>query len=369
MSLHELQAGLTEVCGHTSAAVQGAGEASLVIGRALHLLDSCDQAYALVNPSLAMEEARQRLGRAVWLLTQTTDSVAEYMSGIGAGNALAVPDSSDGVNRIGEKPFRKPVGEFRALADDDERKVLFTTRFGSRAARINQEVAATLAAHGRDEDDSVLRSLIARIPGYRGFGAEAVAITLEPGILIKTNPDYTPDDIRGYAASRRRAEGMDSLEQLICCNDEEDNLGVIVQEAPGPTVGALTQAEKEEIPDEHLERLADTIREMYRRGLAPDFEHPENVIYQRGSKPGFVIIDYSTMEEAIGAGQYFPPTIPEMAVAFGAGVLLRDLPSGSAIPDYAVRYYEACKRRLGDAVAAGILRYWSENGFIVDSIE
>ncbi len=295
------------------------------------------------------------------------DATNRYLESIGLPGARPAAPFD-----ISTETYHREEIDFAPLAKEDDRKLLFKTRYRDRVRRINERVAAVDPYDILDTNGCFRQ--FGLMPGYRTASESGtVVIELEPGVLLKVNPDYTPDDIRGYAASRRRAEGMDSLEQLICCNDEEGSLGVVVQEAPGLTVDVLTQAEKEEIPDEHLERLADAVREMRNRGLIPDFIRPENVIYQRGSKPGFVIIDYTTIEEEfkleVSPKGFIPPTIAEIAEIFGTNVLLHNLPPGSTVPGYAVRYYEACKRRLGDEAAAEILKGWRAEGFMTFHIK
>lgn len=89
-----------------------------------------------------------------------------------------------------------------------------------------------------------------------------------------------------------RAKGIPRTSQLVSYSFED---GVVIMELlPGKDITNLTLGEDaQNITDEHLEQLIDTVRELDAKGLIID-SNPSNFMYD--PEQGFSVLDYNLKE-------------------------------------------------------------------------
>ena len=161
-------------------------------------------------------------------------------------------------------------------------------------------------------------------PAFLGEGANSRVFAADVGntlyaVRIPKQTERNPSIIDGHLAAGLLSKKCVHLEQLVAASYEE---GVTVAElVPGVDLGKITPYELQQVTDEHIHTLVDTLIESQRRGINID-PKPTNILYD--PLEGYGIVDYQAPGDFLFQGE--GETIGAMAVSLSrAGLYGRDL--------------------------------------------
>ncbi len=136
-------------------------------------------------------------------------------------------------------------------------------------------------------------------PNFLGSGGSEMAFTFEHAYLDNSSKKFVvrceqnPESINAHSKVNQRATalalgiGINGLEQGTAVSFD---LPVVISEfVPGKAMSGLSDRERAEIPRDHWQKLAETIKQASFMGIAID-TNKDNFLYE--PEMGFTIIDY-----------------------------------------------------------------------------
>lgn len=117
--------------------------------------------------------------------------------------------------------------------------------------------------------------------------------------LFAQNPKdpHIRSKVNERASALSRAKGIDGLEQGVAVS--YDPTVLVAEMAPGKDMASMTHEERAAIPQEHWDKLSQTVREAIANGISID-TNSDNFLYDPGS--GFTVIDFQPVrgEKSLG---------------------------------------------------------------------
>jgi hypothetical protein len=199
---------------------------------------------------------------------------------------------------------RLPEGSVRTAATAEDYLSFLRSVGGSRYEGIKGR-AELLTAYGKFSSDvnrlqEELADLTTRKqhPAFLGNGSNSMVFLISQegksyAVRVPMGEEKSASAIDSHLGGAVLSKGIPGLERIVAASYEN---GVTVAEVmPGKEMGSLTVEDIQNISDEQLGELVDTLVAVHDRGIGID-PKPSNLLYDR--EAGFGIVDYHSSKVA-----------------------------------------------------------------------